>query len=255
MSYVAERRLEEKERRRADILDSAERIFAQMGLDSASMEDIAREARLSRALLYVYFPDRPALHFAICERALKLLGERFEAAAARHVRGLEKVESVGRAYLAFSMEFPLYFTLLTRYESHPSNEIAPESAEQRCVIAGDRVHGISAAAVATGLQDGSIRADAGEPYLVAVTLWGFMHGVIQLSMSKANLLAHDGITSQQLLTTAMTMCGRALSASIAAPESESKHALSRHSREGGNPGASNDQANSDTSLGSTPARG
>jgi len=216
MSYVAERRLEEKERRRADILDAAERVFTQAGLDSASMEDIAKEARLSRALLYVYFPDRPALHFAICERALKLLGERFESAVARHTRGLEKIESVGRAYLAFSMEFPLYFTLLTRYESHPANEIVAESVESRCVLAGDRVHGISAAAVALGVQDGSIRADAGEPYLVAITLWGFMHGVIQLSMSKANLLAHDGISSQQLLSTAMQMCVRALRADAAA---------------------------------------
>jgi TetR/AcrR family transcriptional regulator len=171
---------------------------------------------VSRALLYLYFPDRNALHFAVCERALKLLGERFAEAVSRHARGLDQVESIGRAYLAFSLEFPLYFKMLSRFESHPADQIEPNSSEALCVMAGDTVHTITSNAVRLGIQDGSIRADIGDPFLVAVSLWGMMHGVIQLSMTKANLLAHDGITSQQLLYKALEMCGRALRSSVAA---------------------------------------
>ena len=65
MSYIAERRLEEKERRRAEIVDAAEAAGRDVGLDALTMDDVARRARLSRALLYVYFQDRSDLMFGL----------------------------------------------------------------------------------------------------------------------------------------------------------------------------------------------
>src|SRR3974377_138764 len=88
MSYIAERRVEEKERRRAEIVDAAERLYDEKGWDSVTMHQVAKAARLSRALLYVYFRDRDELHFAIGERALAVLRARFLDAVAGHARGL-----------------------------------------------------------------------------------------------------------------------------------------------------------------------
>ena len=73
MSYIAERRLEEKERRRAEIVDAAEAAGREVGLDALTMDDVARRARLSRALLYVYFQDRSDLMFGLAERAIFLV--------------------------------------------------------------------------------------------------------------------------------------------------------------------------------------
>jgi len=58
MSYIAERRVEEKERRRGEILDAAEALYAKDGWDLVTVDQIARGARLSRALVYVYFKTR-----------------------------------------------------------------------------------------------------------------------------------------------------------------------------------------------------
>ena len=210
MSYIAERRLEEKERRRTEILDAAEGVLSRLGYEQTTMEQVARQARVSRALLYVYFPDKQALLFGISTRALELLRDRFAAAAARHPRGYEQVQAIGRAYLAVSQEFPHYFEALTRFEAHSPAEIDANSTEAGCVLAGDAVHTVTAAAVALGMSDGSIRIDVGNPHLVAVTLWGFLHGVIQLGQTKANVLAHDGISVQQLLDQGMKMCCAAI---------------------------------------------
>ena len=81
MSYIAERRLEEKERRRAEIVDAAEAAGREVGLDALTMDDVARRARLSRALLYVYFQDRSDLMFGLAERAMGQLHARFVEAA------------------------------------------------------------------------------------------------------------------------------------------------------------------------------
>jgi TetR/AcrR family transcriptional regulator len=210
MSYVIERRQEEKERRRAEILDAAEAVFAKAGVANAKMEDVARHARVSRALLYVYFPDKESLHFAISERALLLLKQRFSEAVARHKNGLDQIEALGRAYLAFSQEFPTYFAALSSFQAHKPEDIDPDSIECRCILAGDQVHLVTSAAVRQGIADGSIRADVGDPHTVAIALWAFLFGVISLAQTKANMLARDGIQMQQLMEHAMVMCGRSL---------------------------------------------
>ena len=58
MSYIAERRVEEKERRRGEIADAAERLYADKGWEAVTMDQVAKSARLARALVYVYFRDK-----------------------------------------------------------------------------------------------------------------------------------------------------------------------------------------------------
>src|ERR1700722_1080330 len=109
MSYIAERRGEEKERRRAEILDAAEKLYAEKGWDALTIDQVARSARLSRALVYVYFRDKEELLFAVGERAMSVLRARFVAAAGGHALGIDQVEAIGRAYMGYAYEFPHYF--------------------------------------------------------------------------------------------------------------------------------------------------
>lgn len=52
--------------KRRQILEGAGRIFSTLGFDAASMNDVAREAQVSKATLYVYFQDKEHLFTAIC---------------------------------------------------------------------------------------------------------------------------------------------------------------------------------------------
>ena len=106
MNYITERRLEEKERRRAEIIDAAEAAGREMGLDALTMDDVARRARLSRALLYVYFQDRSDLMFGLAERAMGMLLARFVEAAERNRTGIEQVSAMGRAYVCLLYTSP-----------------------------------------------------------------------------------------------------------------------------------------------------
>jgi AcrR family transcriptional regulator len=192
MSYIAERRVEEKERRSNEIADAAERLYADKGWDAVTMDQVAKSARLSRALVYVYFRDKEELLFAIGLRAMKVLRERFAEAAARHVRGIDQVTAIGRAYMAYAHEFPHYFDACARFQAH---SVAPDagSNEGACRIAGDQAIAVVVEAITTGIKDGSVRANIGPPMLVAVSLWAFTHGIIQLAMAKGTDLAHLGI--------------------------------------------------------------
>src|SRR5258708_18180775 len=133
MNYLAERRQEEKERRRAEILDAAEAVVGSSGWDELIMDQVARRARLSRALLYVYFKDKLDLMYGICERALATLRQRFEEAAARNRVGLDQILAIGRAYIAFSQEFPVYFDILARCELREVDIANAQPNEAACM--------------------------------------------------------------------------------------------------------------------------
>ena len=212
MNYIAERRLEEKERRRAEIIDAAEAAGREMGLDALTMDDVARRARLSRALLYVYFQDRSDLMFGLAERAMGMLLSRFVEAAERNRTGLEQVGAMGRAYVAFSQEFPVLFDALARCELQTPEPKDGSPSEQACALGGDRLQLRLIESIEVGVRDGSIRGDIGSPLLTSVTLWGFMHGIIQLTSTKANALAHQGVTAQALVEHAISMIMRDLKA-------------------------------------------
>jgi AcrR family transcriptional regulator len=212
MSYIAERRLEEKERRRAEIVDAAEAAGRELGLDALTMDDVARRARLSRALLYVYFQDRADLFFGLSERAMSMLYSRFVEAAERNRTGLEQVSAIGRAYVAFSQEFPVLFDALARCELQSPDPAQCSPSEQACMLGGDRLQAVLVACIEAGVRDGSIRSDIGSPMLMSVTLWGFMHGIIQLTTTKSHALAHHGVAPKALVDHAISMITRDLKA-------------------------------------------
>lgn len=187
MSHLLERRLEEKEQRRNEIIDAAEVVFARKGYEQATMEDIARAARLSRPLLYVYFKDKEDLHMAIMARSLQLLRRSFEKAVAKHAQGLDQVEAIGQAYIRFSQTHPDYFETMARFEARAVNMDLSNPNKAACMMEGRSVHQVVASAIQRGVDDGSIRADIGDPIKTSQVLWGTLHGLIQIATCKEPL--------------------------------------------------------------------
>jgi AcrR family transcriptional regulator len=202
VSYVAERREEEKEQRRAEIIDAAERLYAEVGWDDVTMDRVAKSARLSRALIYVYFQDKNDLLLAIAERALVDLRERFIAAAAAPVKGLDKVQAIGRAYVLFQQEMPYRFDACSRFHAH---QAVGQPTDDACTAAGDAVIGVIVDALVKGQGDGSIRRDIGNPAQVCVMLWAFTHGLIQIGTNKTQEIARLGIEVSQLMEGSFSM--------------------------------------------------
>jgi AcrR family transcriptional regulator len=203
MSYITERRQEERDRRRCEIVDAAEALYAEAGWDTITMDQVARRARLSRALVYVYFKDKPDLHLALVERALDTLRTRFDSARTGKARGIDEIEAIGRAYVAFSREMPHYYDACSRYQSHACGEACADAGvppnEAACMSAGHRVHQTLVDSLNRGVADGSVRADLGEPYVTALALWAFTHGVIQIASSKGGQIEHEGVPVQQFI--------------------------------------------------------
>jgi AcrR family transcriptional regulator len=93
------RRQQTKARNRAAILAAARRVFAELGVEAASVRDIVRASDLGVGTFYEYFRDKQAVFDAVLEEALaglraRLRSERRDPEQPFAVR-------VERAYLAF----------------------------------------------------------------------------------------------------------------------------------------------------------
>ncbi|WP_182086808.1 TetR/AcrR family transcriptional regulator [Aureimonas sp. ME7] len=65
--------------KRRQILDGARRIFVELGFDAASMNDVVREAGVSKSTLYVYFRSKEDLFRALIEAERELYMAEMEA--------------------------------------------------------------------------------------------------------------------------------------------------------------------------------
>jgi len=66
------------------------------------------------------------------------------------------------------------------------------------------------------MGDGSIRPDVGQAPAVAIALWGFLHGVIQLAASKANPVGRRGVSIRSLLDQGLSLAMRSVAAATSA---------------------------------------
>ena len=176
---IAERREREKEKRRNDILDAAERLFFTHGLNAATMDDVAEHAELSKGTLYLYFKNKNDLYNAINHRGMQLLLKSFKEAETRFKYGIEKVRAIGEAYFKFSQEHGDYYNAMMYFEACQIDLSDADSYSARCHHCSLQVMDVVAGTVKTGIEDGSIRPEL-DPKITAYLLWGQSTGVIQI---------------------------------------------------------------------------
>ena len=88
---------EEKQR---GILSSAAAVFAEMGMEKASMSMIATHSNVSKALLYHYYPSKDALIFDIVRTHLSELQSAIEAADRPDAPPQERLRQLVKAVLS-----------------------------------------------------------------------------------------------------------------------------------------------------------
>jgi len=96
---ISERREREKNERRKAILSCARELILSQGVERVSMEDIARNAELSKATVYLYFSGKEVLFNEICEEAAKKFFEHFKPVLESGLTGMEAMKYFWRTYV------------------------------------------------------------------------------------------------------------------------------------------------------------
>lgn len=105
MSLV-NRREHEKEIRKNEILNAAEKLFFSNGYEDVSLNEIANEVNLGRSTLYLYFENKEELFFAVVLRGTIILHNLINNNTKDLKNTIQKLEGFRKAYFTFANEYP-----------------------------------------------------------------------------------------------------------------------------------------------------
>lgn len=199
----SERKEREKQQRRNDIIDAAERIIAAKGYSFATMDDIAKEAEFSKRTVYLYFNSKEQLYFEIMVRGYKIfirmINESLDQLS--QTEHLLRVKQIGITFYDFMERYPDYFKAIMTYENSEKDFIngVTEEARDECYALGEDIFRYLANELTGGIEGGVFRRDL-NVVDTAILLWSFVLGLFQTLTKKNNYIKnyHDKDQSELL---------------------------------------------------------
>src|SRR5258708_25374260 len=101
---VRERAGVENDARGARIMTAAARVFARRGVENATMEMIAREAKVAVGTIYLHFASRDEVYLNLRADRGDRLGAGYREVKARRLEPLEEIRSLAQVYIEYLRE-------------------------------------------------------------------------------------------------------------------------------------------------------
>jgi AcrR family transcriptional regulator len=110
--------------RRNEILEAARRVFATIGFEAATVDDIAREAGIAKGTIYLYYRSKGDIYAAAVRAGLRELHEQVatnvRAAPTAHQKVRAFIETKARYFERHVDFFHIYYAELNTLEQHSS---------------------------------------------------------------------------------------------------------------------------------------
>ncbi|MCP9291599.1 TetR/AcrR family transcriptional regulator [Gracilimonas sediminicola] len=183
---TSERKEREKEQKKVLILESAEELILEKGLDHLNMDEVAERAEVSKGSLYHYFKNKSDLVLGICNKATNMLSKQISDVLTRDLPGIEMVYTIGATFLNFVRSHPEFFRSMRFFDNLKDTDQLGESEYiEMCQSNMDTSFTSMVRAIQIGMQDGSIN-DSYDAKELAILLWSTSHGMVNLAYLHQN---------------------------------------------------------------------
>lgn len=165
-----------RDNQRERIVDAAEELFIQQGIDRVSISDIARAARLTRNTVYEYFPNKQEVAWAIFQKLVDELSASQAQLPPPDGSGFQRLEQITTRFISALENHPAHTRFLVEFNTLYARE---DSAEHIIRVYSQSAPGLAwpiAEIIQQGIDDGSIRAGA-DPALLAAALLNMINAV------------------------------------------------------------------------------
>jgi len=176
---IAERKQREKEQRRQHILQVAETIFLEKGINSSTMDEIAAVCELSKGTLYLYFKSKEELFLQIMVSIMTDFVNLIEDNLKRCRSLEERINCLGESYLEFYRKYPNTFYIMNCHEDHPEDSNHFRSSENDTFQGLDRIWQVVESVLQEGIDAGIFNKEC-KPFEIGVMIWASSNGMIRL---------------------------------------------------------------------------
>lgn len=181
------------------IILAAERIFGSVGFNNAKMDDIAKEAGITKVTLYSYFQSKENLYMAITYKAFQLMNEVFYQKINEHRNhpAIESVLAICEAFITFCENNFLYSEAILNYFAlirstsggRQKEKISPGILDSLYFTRIQDIQNLplklTAQEIERGKKDGSIRPEV-DAMLLTLQGWSMIVGYIKLITSSGD---------------------------------------------------------------------
>ena len=192
---LKERRAREKAARKGQILAAARQLLFKKGIQSISVNQIARKAELGVGTIYFYYQSKEEIFYSLQEEGLDILFHQIDAIGRTTTSPDEKLRQTGMAYLRFSDDHKDYFDIINYFLATPTVILGRE-LKQHIDRKGGRILDLIGGFVQAGMDGGRFRPV--DPKKTAILFWGALHGMTQFKKLEDTVLegeAHAQIFS------------------------------------------------------------
>ena len=167
---IEERKEREKEHRREEIINAAEKVFFEKGLQVATMDEIAEKAELGKSTLYLYYKSKEDLYLAVLMRGSDILYQTFQKVVESGEPTIKQVAGLGEAYYDFFKQYRNYFRMFYFFENPQMHRQVSEEMMGMCSENNGRIWKLIIDLIQKGMNEGVIQRNI-NPTQIAVMLW------------------------------------------------------------------------------------
>ena len=139
-----ELKLKISELKKDNIIDHAEKLFSELGIENTTIDVIAKSAGISKRTVYTYFSSKTELYNAILYRANKDMYEYFYILIQKKefisLKPKEKLNALWSALINFKTEKNLYFKIITMYENQKEDISTTDEYLKKSYEWGQKIH-------------------------------------------------------------------------------------------------------------------
>lgn len=181
-----------REKKSKLILDVAIKLLTHKGYVATKMEDVAKEAGISKGLTYFYFKNKEDLYMAVTKKAFDELKSIFrDIYKIKGKSGLQMITDLSHAYIDFTQANRMYYAAILNFMdlvqqyNHESlrAEIDPQILEsehfQKLLEIQHDCGKLGIQMITNGLRDGSIRPELSAE-IAFYTVWSMLIGYERL---------------------------------------------------------------------------
>lgn len=175
---IQERKDREKEQRSEEILNAAEKIFFEKGLNAATMDEIAEKAELGKSTLYLYYKSKEDLYLAVMMRGGEILHSMFREATSTGEPTLKLIKNLGDAYYEYFKQHRNYFRMYYFFENTELHTQVSEEMSAQCAHHDQRIWKIVFDVIQRAKDEGMLEASL-DPVQAGVILWSNENGLMR----------------------------------------------------------------------------
>jgi len=149
----------ERERKKEEILDAAEKLFLKDGFKDTSMDEIAKKSEFSKRTIYKYFGSKEELYAAIALRGIQLFLHVILDSIKGQNTGFDKLKSIATSIVNLKKINKNYAQVIFYFLTQSASKNKSTEGFKNCQKLIENIRDLIQKFIEDGINDGSIRKD------------------------------------------------------------------------------------------------